>query len=91
MDSGHYGEQSWMDDQGSRCVVEANWVDPSARCQMIWDRDRSGGCVITTCNKAVPAIRLTRDQAVSLAYWLRQVPDTGVDDPGPGAGPASNG
>ena len=66
-----FTEQSWINNEGTKCVLEANWHDRSGdRCQMIWQLDR-GGVMITTCHPDVPPIWLTSAQMVSLGFFLR--------------------
>ena len=75
MDSGHYTEQSFINDDGTRCVIETNWerVD-GPRCQMILEAQRDGGALLTTCqHPRVAPIRLTGPQASTLAYFLRNL------------------
>lgn len=71
----HFTEPAAVNDAGTRLVLETNWGTlDGPRCQMIWQAQPDGGCVITTCMKGMDPIRLTGEQVTTLAYWLRQVP-----------------
>lgn len=63
-----------INDAGTRCVVETNWEDLEGkrpRCQVIYERQPDGGCLVTTCRRDVPPVRYTAEQCSAVAYFLR--------------------
>lgn len=62
-----------LSNDGSRAVLEANWDNPSDRCQLIFVAQSNGDCLINTCRKDTPSIRITNAQIKGLAYFLRSL------------------
>lgn len=71
MSSDSWNQPVSINEQGTRAVVETNWNAPSDLCQMIFEIQEGGDCLISTCMPGMKPIRLNKEQMAGLAYFFR--------------------
>jgi len=70
--------KSYISEDGKRVVIETNYHPSVDRCQMIFKRawlpNGKAGWELSLCYPGTPMIHLDDEQAVQLAYGLRNAP-----------------